>query len=93
VTGRLFCRHPNLRALKKPRSLQVLGERIRAARKIKGITQEALALESNTAPSYIGGVERGQRNPSFKKLCAISKILGRDVGSLCRNLPFPHEHF
>jgi transcriptional regulator with XRE-family HTH domain len=77
--------------LKKPTSLQVLGQRIRGARKAKGLSQEDLALESDTAPSYIGGVERGQRNPSFKKLCAISKTVGRDLGSLCRGLPLPHE--
>lgn len=63
------------------------------ARKAKGLSQEALALEANIAPSYIGGVERGQRNPSFKKLCAIAKIVGRDVGSLSRNLPYSHESF
>jgi transcriptional regulator with XRE-family HTH domain len=79
--------------LRKPTSLQVLGQRIREARKAKGLSQEDLALESNTAPSYIGGVERGQRNPSFKKLCAIAKTLGRDVGSLSRGLPLPNETF
>ncbi len=67
----------------------MLGERIREARKAKGLSQEALALQSNIAPSYVGGVERGQRNPSFKKLCSISKVIGRDVGSLCRGLPLP----
>ena len=79
--------------MRKATSLQLLGERIRQARKAKGLSQEDLALESNTAPSYIGGVERGQRNPSFKKLCAIAKVIGRDVGGLCRNLPLPHESF
>jgi len=77
--------------LKKTTSLQLLGHRIREARKVKGLSQEDLALQSNTAPSYIGGVERGQRNPSLKKMCAIARILGRDVGSLTRNLPLPHE--
>jgi len=77
--------------LKKPTSLQVLGQRIRGARKAKGLSQEDLALKSDTNPSYVGGIERGQRNPSFKKLCAIARILGRDVGSLTRNLPLPHE--
>ncbi|MGI8967132.1 MAG: helix-turn-helix domain-containing protein [Limisphaerales bacterium] len=77
--------------MKKPTSLQILGQRIREARKARGLSQEDLALESNTAPSYIGGVERGQRNPSFKKLCAIAKTVNRDLGSLCRNLPFPYE--
>jgi len=79
--------------LKKPTSLQVLGHRIRQARKAKGLSQEELALESNMAPSYLGGVERGQRNPSFKKLCAIAKAVGWDVGSLCRKLPQAHEEF
>jgi transcriptional regulator with XRE-family HTH domain len=81
----------SLLGLKKPNSLQLLGERIREARKVKELSQEDLALKSDTAPSYIGGVERGQRNPSFKKLCAIAKVIGRDVGSLTRNLPLPHE--
>jgi len=79
--------------LKKPISLQVLGERIREARKVKGISQEDFALECDISPSYVGGVERGQRNPSFKVLCAFAKTLGRDVGSLTRNLPFPNENF
>ena len=79
--------------MKKQTSLQVLGERIREARKAKGMSQEDLALESNTDPSYIGGVERGQRNPSFKKLCAISRTIDRDLGELCRSLPLPHETF
>jgi transcriptional regulator with XRE-family HTH domain len=79
--------------LKKLTSLQLLGHRIREARKVKGLSQEDLALKSNTATSYIGGVERGQRNPSLKKMCAIAKILGRDVGSLTRSLPLPHEKF
>jgi transcriptional regulator with XRE-family HTH domain len=79
--------------LKKATSLKVLGQRVRDARKAKGLSQEDLALESNTAPSYIGGVERGERNPSFRKLCAIARTVDCDVGSLCRDLPLPHESF
>lgn len=63
------------------------------ARKVKSLSQEDLALEAGIDPSYIGQVERGQRNPSFRKLCAISQIIGRDLGSLCRGLPFPSETF
>ena len=69
------------------KSLKLLGERIRQARKAKGISQENLALESDIDRSYIGGVERGERNPSFKKLCLIAKTVGTDVGTLCRDLP------
>jgi transcriptional regulator with XRE-family HTH domain len=67
--------------------LQTLGERIRQARKAKGISQEGLALEADIDRSYIGGVERGERNPSFKKLCMIAKAVGTDVGTLCKDLP------
>jgi predicted transcriptional regulator len=55
----------------KPCSLQVLGERIRVARKAKALSQEDLALLADIDRSYIGRVERGEQNPSFKKLCAI----------------------
>jgi hypothetical protein len=32
----------------------------------------------------MGGIERGERDLSFKKLSAIAAALGRDVGSLTR---------
>jgi transcriptional regulator with XRE-family HTH domain len=69
------------------KSLKLLGERIREARKSKGITQESLALQADIDRSYMGGVERGQRNPSFKTLCLIAKTIGTDVGTLCKDLP------
>lgn len=72
-------------------SLQVLGQRIRAARKAKRLSQEDLALEASVAMNYVGGIERGERNPSFRILCAIARVLSCDVGTLCRDLPLPHE--
>ncbi len=75
----------------KKSSLKVLGERVRAARKAKGLSQEDLALESGIDRSYVGGVERGERNMSFKKLCAISWVVEIDLGSLCEGLPLAHE--
>jgi transcriptional regulator with XRE-family HTH domain len=67
--------------------LEVLGERIREMRKFKNLTQEALAYESDIDRSYIGGVERGERNLSFDKLCQIAHALGCDVAALTKNLP------
>jgi transcriptional regulator with XRE-family HTH domain len=75
----------------KKTSLQVLGDRIREARKKKGLSQEALALESDIDRSYMGGVERGQRNLSFNKLCRIASVIDCDLGRLCRGLPTPNE--
>jgi DNA-binding XRE family transcriptional regulator len=71
----------------KPVPLKILGERIRELRKVKNLTQEDLAYESDIDRSYIGGVERGERNLSFDKLCQIAQALGCDVASLTKNLP------
>lgn len=73
--------------MKKDRSAQILGSRIQRARKKRGWSQEDFAYRANLDRSYMGGVERGERNLSFKKLCAIAAALGCDVGSLTRGLP------
>jgi transcriptional regulator with XRE-family HTH domain len=67
---------------------RILGERIREARKEKVWTQEDLAHAADIDRSYIGGVERGERNITFSMLCRISQALGRDVASLTHALPF-----
>lgn len=68
-------------------SLSILGERIRAARKELGWSQEDLANYSDIDRSYIGGVERGERNLSFTLLCQIAKALNTDVAALTEGLP------
>lgn len=68
-------------------SLKALGERIRAARKAAGFSQEDFAFETGLDRSYMGGVERGQRNLSFLKLCAIARVLKSDLGVLTSGLP------
>jgi transcriptional regulator with XRE-family HTH domain len=68
-------------------SLRLLGERIRKTRKAKGLSQEDLAYEAEVDRSYMGGIERGQRNPSLKTLCTIASTLNVDVGTLTRGLP------
>ncbi|HEY8941118.1 MAG TPA: helix-turn-helix transcriptional regulator, partial [Cellvibrio sp.] len=42
--------------------LITFGQRLIELRKTKGWSQERLALESGLARSYVGGIERGQRN-------------------------------
>lgn len=68
---------------------RTLGDRIRDARKEKGWTQEDLACQAAIDRSYIGGVERGERNVTFSMLCRIARSLGRDVASLTHGLPHP----
>jgi transcriptional regulator with XRE-family HTH domain len=52
---------------------EIVGERIRAIRKVKGLTQIQLAERSNLDDAYIGAVERGERNFSIDTL---EKIVG-----------------
>lgn len=52
------------------------GERVRELRKQKGLSQESLALACELDRSYIGGVERGERNISLLNIQKIANALG-----------------
>jgi len=51
------------------------GERIRALRNERGYSQESLALECGLDRTYIGGVERGERNISLVNIYKIARAL------------------
>ena len=53
----------------------IVGANIRRLRKAKGLTQEQLAQEADTALRYVAGVERGEENPSLKFLVKIAEAL------------------
>lgn len=55
--------------------LQLFGEHLVELRKAKGWSQERLALESGLARSYIGGIERGQRNLALINICILAATL------------------
>jgi transcriptional regulator with XRE-family HTH domain len=52
------------------------GRHLAVCRKAKGWSQEKLALESGIARSYLGGVERGQRNIALLNICRLADALG-----------------
>lgn len=54
---------------------QALGHRIRAKRLSLGISQEALAHSSGLHRTYIGSVERGERNISLVNIVSIARAL------------------
>lgn len=56
--------------------LKAFGRRLAGLRKTKGWSQEKLALESGIARSYLGGVERGQRNIALLNICRLAATLG-----------------
>jgi transcriptional regulator with XRE-family HTH domain len=55
---------------------QRFGQRLREIRKGKGISQEALALSCGLDRTYIGGVERGERNISLVNIHRIARAIG-----------------
>ncbi|ELQ18975.1 Cro/CI family transcriptional regulator [Pseudomonas fluorescens BRIP34879] len=59
-----------------------LGERIREARKLKKISQEALALTCRVDRSYMGRIERGEVNLTVEKLYQIAASLECEPATL-----------
>jgi len=55
--------------------LITFGQRLIELRKIKGWSQERLALESGLARSYVGGIERGQRNLAVLNIYRLAEAL------------------
>jgi len=53
-----------------------LGQALRKHRKLRGLTQERLSELSGLHFTYIGSVERGERNISIKSIDALLKALG-----------------
>jgi transcriptional regulator with XRE-family HTH domain len=59
-----------------PHVRQFLGERLRALRKARGVSQESLAAASSLSGKFIGEVERGEKSISIDSLYRVSVSLG-----------------
>ncbi len=68
--------------MKKGSVLVQFGERVRSLRKSEGLSQEKLGEIAGIHYTYIGGVERGERNVSLKNIEKIAKGLGVDITEL-----------
>ena len=55
---------------------KAFGARLREVRKQKGFSQEGLALACGLDRTYVGGVERGERNISLVNINKIAAALG-----------------
>jgi transcriptional regulator with XRE-family HTH domain len=67
----------------KPR----FGKTIRRLRLAKEWTQEQLAERTGLHPTYIGGIERGERNLGFDNLLKIARALGEHPSALFEDFP------
>jgi transcriptional regulator with XRE-family HTH domain len=71
---------------KKHPILVELGKNIVAIRKKLGLSQEALALEAGLDRTYVGGIERGERNVAVLNLYRIAKTLNIKPARLFRGI-------
>ena len=68
---------------KTPDTLVRFGKRVRELRTEKGFSsQEAFADKCGLDRTYIGGIERGERNVSLINVAKIAKALGMSLSQL-----------
>lgn len=60
----------------------VVGKNVRVLRAQAGLTQEQLAFEAGIDLTYVGGIERGVRNPSVLVLARLAQALKVEPGRL-----------
>jgi transcriptional regulator with XRE-family HTH domain len=65
--------------------LKRFGDKVRRLRAQKGITsQMELAFKVGLDRTYIGGIERGERNVALKNIERLAKALGVSIEELFR---------
>lgn len=78
---------PNSRERRLAQDPRILfGQKLRDVRKKKGWSQEQLGFESGLDRTYVGGVERGERNIALVNIFKLANALGLPAHEL---LKFP----
>jgi transcriptional regulator with XRE-family HTH domain len=71
---------------------KIIGERIRTFRKEKGLSQEELAEIANLHSTYIGQLERGEKNATLESIEKVAKALEISLEDLFRSIhPDPNS--
>ena len=66
--------------------LETLGKNIRQLRMDRELSQEALADLSGLHRTYLGGIERGERNVSLLNMVRIAEALDVSIAELVRDI-------
>ncbi len=66
--------------------VKILGQRIRNYRTSKGLSQEKLAELCSCHPTYIGQIERGEKNATIESIEKISVALNVSLSELFEKL-------
>ena len=65
-----------------PSLRRAFGAQVRNFRKSRGLSQTALAIACKLDPNYLGGIERGERNPTLENIARIARSLEVPVSLL-----------
>ena len=72
----------NARMAKRQDILVRFGERVRELRKEQGYSQENFAYACGLDRTYMGGIERGERNLALRNIEKIADTLGVSISEL-----------
>lgn len=61
---------------------KAFGERLRALRRDKKLTQEQAAEKGGINPKYYGAVERGEINITLKTIASLARVLDVEIGEI-----------
>ena len=59
-----------------------LGRAVRDLREARRLSQEELAHRSGLHRTYLGGIERGEPNPSYANILRVAEALGVNASEL-----------
>ena len=68
-----------------------VGNRLRSYRLARGMSQERLAEGAGLHPTYIGQVERGEKNLTIESLEKITRALGVPMSNVFEKIEGRHE--
>jgi transcriptional regulator with XRE-family HTH domain len=69
----------------RPPARRIFAENLRKARLAKGLSQEGLAELANLHRTYVGSVERGERNVSIDNMERLAAAVGVALPSLLQD--------
>ncbi|MGD1027234.1 helix-turn-helix domain-containing protein [Candidatus Binatus soli] len=72
------------RSKNRPAARSILARNLRRFRAVKAVSQEALADLAGLHRTYLGSVERGERNVSIDNIERLAEALGVTVSELLK---------
>lgn len=66
--------------------LENFGQRVRLLRQAKGWSQEEFAHQCQLDRTYMGGIERGERNVALRNIAKIARALDISISELTKGI-------